>query len=85
MEKWARYYTYFSIEFGKINILVQNSAKQFLNFEKNSFLPSLDVTLICGDKRFPCHKFMLSARSDVFKAMFSHENTKEGQTNEVSK
>jgi len=42
-----------------------------------------DVTLICGDKRFPCHKFMLSARSDVFKAMFSHENTKEGQTNEV--
>ena len=43
-----------------------------------------DVTLVCGDKRFPCHKFILSARSDVFKAMFSHENTKEGQTNQVS-
>lgn len=42
-----------------------------------------DVTLVCGDKQFPCHKFVLSARSDVFKAMFSHENTKEGQTNTV--
>lgn len=42
-----------------------------------------DVTLICGEKRFSCHKFILSARSDVFKAMFSHENTKEGQTNQV--
>ena len=43
-----------------------------------------DVTLVCGEKQFPCHKFILSARSDVFKAMFSHENTKEGQTNTVS-
>ena len=43
-----------------------------------------DVTLICGEKRFSCHKFILSARSDVFKAMFSHENTKEGQTNQVT-
>lgn len=43
-----------------------------------------DVTLVCGDKKFPCHKFILSARSDVFKAMFSHENTKEVQTNQVS-
>merc|ERR1711902_409001 len=42
-----------------------------------------DVTLICGEKRFSCHKFILSARSDVFKAMFSHENTKEGQTNQA--
>ena len=42
-----------------------------------------DVTLVCGEKQFPCHKFILSARSDVFKAMFSHENTKEGQTNTV--
>jgi len=42
-----------------------------------------DVTLMCGERNFPCHKIILSARSDVFKAMFSHENTKEGQTNQV--
>ena len=42
-----------------------------------------DVTLVCEEKMFPCHKVILSARSDVFKAMFSHENTKEGQTNQV--
>ena len=42
-----------------------------------------DVTLVCAEKKFPCHKVILSARSDVFKAMFSHENTKEGQTNQV--
>merc|ERR1712008_558379 len=42
-----------------------------------------DVTLVCEEKMLPCHKVILSARSDVFKAMFSHENTKEGQTNQV--
>ncbi len=42
-----------------------------------------DVTLICESRTFPCHKVILSTRSDVFKAMFSHNETKEGQTNRV--
>jgi len=43
---------------------------------------SLDVTVRCGDASFECNKFMLTARSPVFKAMFQHD-TKESQTNVV--
>ena len=46
--------------------------------EKNSF----DVTLNCGDTSFECNKFMLTARSQVFRSMFKHD-TKEKQTNVV--
>ena len=42
-----------------------------------------DVTLVCGAKSFPCHKAILSARSDVFAAMFSHKETTESIKNEV--
>merc|ERR1719481_1760366 len=42
----------------------------------------LDVTVTCGDASFKCNKFMLTARSPVFKAMFQHDN-KESQLNVV--
>jgi len=42
----------------------------------------LDVTVTCGDASFKCNKFMLTARSPVFKAMFQHDN-KESQSNVV--
>lgn len=29
-----------------------------------------DVEIKCGERRFPCHKIILSARSQVFRAMF---------------
>ncbi|CAF0759701.1 unnamed protein product [Rotaria sordida] len=32
-----------------------------------------DVTLVCGQKEFPVHKAILSARSKVFQAMFEHK------------
>ena len=32
-----------------------------------------DLKLRCGDQDFPCHKFMLASRSDVFCAMFAHD------------
>lgn len=51
--------------------LKDNIAKTFLNGSHS------DVTLVCGKKNFPCHKIVLSARSDVFAAMFSHSNTSE--------
>lgn len=41
-----------------------------------------DMILKCGEETFPCHKFILSARSDVFRAMFAH-NMKESQENQV--
>jgi len=47
--------------------------------EKNSF----DVNVNCGDASFKCSKFMLTARSRVFKAMFQHD-TMENQTNVVN-
>lgn len=44
--------------------------------------PFCDVELICeNNTRFPCHKTILSARSDVFEAMFSHKETVENQVN----
>ena len=44
---------------------------------------SADITLICQEKRFLVHKAILTARSDVFSALFSHTNTKEATTKEV--
>ncbi len=38
-----------------------------------------DFELLCDGQSFPCSKFMLMARSDVFMAMLSHQETKESQ------
>ena len=42
-----------------------------------------DFKLICEDQVFPCHKFVLASRSDVFEAMFSHKDTTEALTGEA--
>ena len=42
------------------------------------------MTIICEGKEFKAHTFMLSARSSVFSAMFSHRGTKEWETREVN-
>jgi len=42
-----------------------------------------DSVLVCGEKIIPVHRFMLATRSPVFKALFSHEETSEGQDNAV--
>ena len=42
-----------------------------------------DINFKCEDKAFPCHKNILSARSDVFQAMFKSENFTENITNEI--
>ena len=46
-------------------------------------MESADVTLMCEGERFPAHKVILAARSDVFSAMFQYKNTKEAETNLV--
>ena len=42
-----------------------------------------DMELVCQDEVFPCHRFIMASRSDVFKAMFSH-NMKESQERRVT-
>ena len=37
-----------------------------------------DCRIICEDQIFPCHKFILSVRSKVFKTMFQTEEMTEG-------
>ena len=44
---------------------------------------SADIQLICNGRHFWAHKFILSARSDVFAALFSHKGTKEDESGEV--
>jgi hypothetical protein len=43
-----------------------------------------DSVLVCGEKIIPVHRFMLATRSPVFKALFSHEETSEGEDNQVN-
>ena len=57
-------------------------ANSILAIQRNEEQTS-DITLICDNRQFPAHKFILAARSDVFAAMFRHSNTKEAATNEV--
>ena len=44
---------------------------------------SADVSLVCGERQFPCHKTILMSRSDVFAAMFSHSHTTESTAKKV--
>ena len=37
-----------------------------------------DCKIICEEQSFPCHKFILSLRSDVFKTMFQNMDLNEG-------
>jgi len=55
--------------------------KDMAALRKNS--ESADVTLVCNGKLFWAHKLILSARSDVFSALFSHKGTKEDESGEV--
>ena len=40
---------------------------------------SCDITIRCDNQTFPCHKLILSSRSDVFKTMFTMHDSKEEQ------
>ncbi len=57
--------------------LVNDFCKQFEN------LDFTDSVLICDNKEFPVHRFVLSARSEVFKAAFAHNETEEGKTGQI--
>ena len=43
-----------------------------------------DVTILCNDKTFECHKVVLSCRSRIFKAMFNLESANEIKTRKVN-
>merc|ERR1711862_933510 len=46
---------------------------------------SMDVKIICGDRTFQCHKIILTCQCEVFKRMFSNENSEmiENKSGEV--
>ena len=46
-------------------------------------IETADVNIICDGRSFPAHKLILSARSDVFAALFSHTGTREHESGEV--
>jgi len=50
-------------------------AEQMLQNKENT-----DFQIICKDKTILCHKVILASRSDVFKAMFDHDNMKEASS-----
>ncbi len=50
----------------------------FLNSGKNS-----DITIIVENTKILAHKAFLSAHSPVFEAMFSYNDTKEAQKQEI--
>ena len=56
-------------------------SKDFAAMMKSGLMA--DTTIVCEETRFPAHKAILSARSEVFCAMFSHKDTLESQQNEV--
>ena len=63
----------------KSNSDLANSLSKFVgNGDKMT-----DITLLCGEERFPAHKIILAARSDVFAAMFQHTETEEAHANKV--
>lgn len=43
-----------------------------------------DINILVNGTKIPAHKSILSARSPIFKAMFSYDNTKEALENEVA-
>ena len=53
----------------------------YASLRKNGLMS--DVTIVCEGERFPVHKLILSARSQVFAAMFSHKDTLEDKHKEV--
>ena len=58
-------------------------ANAIITFYQEKCESTADITLICQAKRFPAHKTILAARSDVFAAMLTHPNTEEVKSNEV--
>ena len=68
----------------KIEFKIEDSPSLGENLSKAFNNPEFsDVTIVCLDKKFHCHKAVLAARSDVFAAMFSHRATKESESGEV--
>ena len=76
------------------SISAKNETKAKLNEDGKSALgkdmaalrrnqKTADVTIICDKKHFRAHKLILSARSSIFDAMFSHKGFEEHNTGTV--
>ena len=52
-------------------------------FNASNQVDTADFIIICNDERFPVHKTILSARSDVLAAMLRQKDMEEGSTSEM--
>ena len=68
---------------GDVDLLTSHSLSTDLTHLKNTGEDLTDFTIICQDKKFPVHKQILAARSDVFLRMFQHEDTQEAKNNQI--
>ena len=68
-----------------ITPIQDNSLVDDLSFQlEEQTLSFTDTVLVCSDKKFPVHRFMLATRSPVFKAMFTHDEGSEGQNQQAN-
>ena len=61
--------------------LISSLVEDYAAMRKSGLMS--DITIVCEGVRLPTHKAVLSARSEVFAAMFSHKDNMENQKNEV--
>jgi hypothetical protein len=62
-----------------------NSLVDDLSFQlAEQTLSFTDAVLVCHERKFPVHRFMLATRSPVFKAMFTHDEGSEGQNQQAN-
>jgi len=68
-----------------LTIDLNESANTFVENIKaiQSFESFSDLTVVCGQKKFRCHKNIFASRSSLFKSMLEAE-MKEKQTNEIN-
>ena len=65
----------------KKGVAIEMEGESAVEALQNMFLDteSSDISILCGNnmQEIPCHKLILSSRSDVFKAMFKQTDMKE--------
>ena len=68
-----------SFKYLKRGVVIDMEGESVLQALQNMFLDleSSDISILCDMQEIPCHKLILSSRSDVFKTMFAQTEMNE--------